>query len=208
MVLQILELIDEVDEYKDKRRGGRSDTGTGGIIFFGIVYIVVTFAFTLFASYVLFSYFKNGSIPVQQARQGGIQDPNMVPPQQPGYEMQPGYPMQNNIPPNRGIVSNPGGVMVGQRIDEDALEGKNPQAANKEFADLELSLNGGISPNDPNDEYHHESIGNNDNDLSNDDTPPDIDIYDRPVNRVVDPKQKPELKSGQDSKPFPQGRFA
>lgn len=95
------------------------------------------------------------------------------------------------------IRSNPGGVLVGQRIDEDALEGKNPQV--KEMKELELSLNGGL---DDADDYQHDPLGNQDN-MSDQDTPPDVDIGIGNRNKVVDNQKANKSYNAN----FPQDKF-
>mmetsp|Transcript_24131 Transcript_24131/g.21447 ORF Transcript_24131/g.21447 Transcript_24131/m.21447 type:complete len:136 (+) Transcript_24131:682-1089(+) len=101
---------------------------------------------------------------------------------------------QNNPRPKNRFTSNPGGVIVGggNKIDEGVLEGKDPKVVEKNLADIELSLNGGIDKNEDPDAFEAitDPLHEDQNSVSADDTPSyNEDFYNgMNGNKVVDPE--------------------
>lgn len=183
IIFKILAFNVELNEYDkdaeenphDERRGSR-----GGKIFFGVVYILFGVFLSLFFALVLYSYYKNGILP-DQPQPNNINGP---------FPNQPlGQGQTNNIRSNlgQGVRQNPGGILVGQKIDDDVLEGKNPQNVIRKMKDVENSLNGGLEKEDADEGFGDDPLNHSLDD--NEDTPPDIDIYEKEKNRVVDPNK-------------------
>ena len=174
--MELEEYDEDVEENPhDERRGSR-----GGKIFFGVVYILFGVSLTLFFALVLYSYYKNGSLPDQPL-------PNNINGPFPNQPL--GQGQTNNIRGNlgQGVRANPGGVVVGQNIDDEVLEGKDPQKAIKKMKDIENSLNGDLGKDSPDEGFGDDPLNNSVNE--NEDTPPDIEIYEKAKNRVVDPSK-------------------
>lgn len=179
----------------DTRRGSR-----GSVIFFGVIFTIGNVALDLFFAHVLYSYFKNGNQYDPRRTDLGAQNNQQVPrginfgPN--GANLGPNGGLQTRAAPGprqHSLVQHPEGLRVGGgvggEVDENQLEGKDPRVVDKELADIELSLNGGVNPENELDEFNVQP-GASPN-LSNDDTPPDVDdYYNGARNRVVDVPNK------------------
>lgn len=207
VIMNILEMVEEANINEDKRNRGDTRRGSrGGIIFFGIVFTIGNIILDLFFAHILFSYFKNGNEFDPRRNAFGANANHNVPN---GLRQMPntGLPATGgqNLN-NREIVQHPNGLRVGGEIDENALESKDPKVVQKQLADVELSLNGGIDKNNDDDleEFDNQPVGN----MSNDDTPPDPDgFYNQPETRVVDPANGIGTTPQDVDKPFPKGSF-
>jgi hypothetical protein len=173
--------LKEYDEDVEENPGNERRGSRGGKIFFGVVYILFGVSLTLFFSLVLYSYYKNGAQP-DHLQPNNINGP---------YPNQlAGQGQMNNIRNNlgQGIRANPGGVVVGQHIDDEILEGKNPQKEIIKMKGVESSLNGGLGKDSLDGNFGDDPLNNSIDDKEN--TPPDIDIYENAKNRVVDPNEQ------------------
>ena len=102
------------------------------------------------------------------------------------------------------------GAALEGKLDEAALEGKNPKVIQKQYANIEISLNGGIDKNaDPDANHNNDPLREDHASISNDETPSYNDeLYDNPGNKVVEPEDYRSNKAANlPQKEFPQGRF-
>ena len=164
----------------------------GATIAFGIIFLIANIAFNIFWAYALWSYYKNGTEPLQLAAEAAIQ----------ANQAQEGNQNHNGAPlgfrPNQQQMNN----FVAAKYNDEVLEGKDPQnALAKQYAEIQLSLNGGEDDNTPKQDLRGDPIGNQENEDFNDqDTPPDFNYH---QNKVVE--RRPEINKG--PSPFPEGRF-
>lgn len=198
LIIDIIETIVEVDESKeDARHHSNTGSHSSGIIVMGVLFMIFTIVFTIFCAHILWSYEKYGSEDLVQRN-----------------APQNAYPAQNANQPAPGRPVPMGGVMVGSsgntnnirpnhKIDEEALEGKDPKAAAQKMKGVEPSLNGGMNTDSGEENQDYDD----DNNMSNEDTPPDIDQYQN-NNKVVDHKEEGEQNPNANQKPFPVGKFA
>jgi hypothetical protein len=203
IILNAVEIDHEVRNAEDRKSEGKRSEPKGGIIFFGITFMIAGIFLDLFFCWVLFSYFKQGNIPVPGR---GAQQPPEHQPRGP-FPNQPAGQTNVPQPPNKNIRSNPGGLRVGGPVDEDALESKDPKVREKDLADIELSLNGGIDKNNDPADYNSDpgvpdgpSLERSGSDGG--------DVFEA-QNRVVDrPKEANKTYEHSGKQPFPKGGFA
>ena len=186
LIFDILELNEEIDENEEEDDDRRRSKG--GIITIGILFMIASVIFTLYFTYVLYMYFKKGP------------DPEYGPEQRPEDQQDQRDEPDNEEPvPHQEQVEEEMTPKSGDyRIDDNVLEGKFPNAAAKDMAEIHMSINGGIDDNDPIDYNPNLDVENGPN---IDDTPDDIDIP-KNDNKVV---ERPNY-NGSDEK-VPPGHF-